>query len=171
MAQSKKKVSKGNSGMMAAEIGAGIAAAAGAAAAAGYYFYASKDAAKNRRKTSKWATELKDKVVKEAKKQSKVVAKFDKQAMAVIVDKASKAYEGARNVKREDLMAAANELKQNWQIIQAELVSAAKKGGKVAKTVAKQSGSAVKKAAKTATKSATKAVAKKSAKKTAKKRA
>lgn len=155
--------------MMAAEIGAGIAAAAGAAAAAGYYFYSSKDAATNRKKTAKWAHELKDKVIKETKKQAKVVEKFDKKAMAVIVDNASKAYEGARNVKKEDLMAAANELKQNWQLIQAELVSAAKKGGAVASKVAKQGSAAVKKVTKTATKSATKAVKKMPVKKAVKK--
>jgi hypothetical protein len=171
MVQKKKVAKKGNDAMMAAEIGAGIAAAAGAAAAAGFYFYGSKDATKNRKKTAKWANEMKDKVVKEAKKQAKVAVKLDKQAMAVIVDRASKAYEGVRNVKREDLLAAANELKQNWKEIENELASAAKKGGAVAKKVVGQSGSAVKKAAKTATKSATKAVKKMPAKKTVKKAA
>jgi DNA-binding protein HU-beta len=178
MAQAKKGKKGNNDAMVAAEIGAGILAAAGAAAA-GFYYYGGKEAAKHRRKTAKWANDMKNQVVKEAKKQAKVVAKLDKQAMAVIVDRASKAYEGVRNVKPEDLMAAANELKQNWQIIEAELASAAKKGGKVAATVAKQSGKAVKKAAKTATKSASKtakkvvkkAAPKKAAKKSAKKRA
>ncbi len=158
MVQKKQSAKKGNDGMMAAEIGAGIAAAAGAAAAAGFYFYGSKDATKNRKKTAKWANEMKDKVLKEAKKQMKVAAKLDKKATAVIVDRASKAYEGVRNVKKEDLIAAANELKQNWKEIEAELANTAKK-----------SGTAVKKAAKTATKSATKAVKKMPTKKAAKK--
>lgn len=160
MAKAKKSAAKkGNSGVVAAEIGAGLLAAAGAAAA-GYYFYASKDAPKNRKKTAKWAGEMKDKVVKEAKKEMKVVAKLDKQAMAIIVDRAAKAYEGARNVKREDLMLAAAELKQNWKEIEAELAKAAAK-----------SGSAVKKAAKTATKSARKPAKKTAPKKAAKKAA
>lgn len=154
MAKAKKK--SDNGAKMAAEIGAGLVAAAGAAAA-GYYFYASKDASKNRKKTAKWAGEMKDKVVKEAKKELKVAAKLDKQAMAIIVDRATKAYEGVRSIKREDLMLAASELKQNWKEIEAELSRAAKKGG-----------SAVKKAAKTATKSAKKAPSKKVAKKAAK---
>ena len=170
MVQKKQSAKKGNDGVVAAEIGAGIAAAAGAAAAAGFYFYGSKDATKNRKKTAKWANEMKDKVLKEAKKQIKVAAKLDKQATAVIVDRATKAYEGVKNVKKEDLIAAANELKQNWKEIEAELSNAAKKGGAIAKKVADQSGSAVKKAAKTATKSATKAVKKAPAKKAAKKK-
>ena len=160
MAQTKtqaKKTAKHDS-MVAAEIGAGIAAVAGAAAAAGYFFYGSKEASGNRKRTAKWAGELKDKVVKETKKQAKVVEKLDKKAVAIIVDRASKAYEGVRNVKREDLVAAANELKQNWKEIQAELSSAAKKAGTAAKS-----------ATKTATKSAVKAAKKAPAKKVAKK--
>ena len=156
--QVKTKSSASKDSMIAVEIGAGIAAAAGAAAAAGYYFYGSKDAAQNRKRTAKWATELKDKVVKETKKQAKMVEKLDKKAMTVIVDRASKAYEGVRNVKREDLVAAANELKQNWKEIQAELTVVAKKAGNAAKS-----------ATKTATKSAAKAVKKAPAKKVAKK--
>ncbi len=169
MANSKKKVSKKeNDAALAAEIGAGVLAAAGAAAA-GFYFYGSKDASKNRKKSAKWALEMKNQVMKEAKKQSKIVAKLDKQAMAVIVDRATKAYEGMRNVRKEELLAAATELKQNWKEIQAELATAAKKGSGVAKKVAKQSTTAVKKATRTATKSVRKAV-KKATKKVAKKK-
>lgn len=167
---SKKSDKKGNGAMIAAEIGAGALAAAGAAAA-GFYFYAGKDAAKHRRKTAKWANEMKNQVVKEAKKQAKVVAKLDKKAMDVIIDRASKAYESARNVKREDLMAAAMELKQNWKEIEAELAVAAKKSGsaakKAVKTATKSARTATKKAPK---KAAPKKVTKKSApKKSAKK--
>ncbi len=161
MAQKKtqtKKSASNKDSMVAAEIGAGIAAVAGAAAAAGYFFYGSKDAAQNRKRTAKWATELKDKVVKETKKQAKIVEKLDKKAMAVIIDKSTKAYEGVKHVKREDLVAAANELKQNWKEIQAELTSVAKSAGKAAKS-----------ATKTATKSAVKAMSKAPAKKVAKK--
>jgi predicted AlkP superfamily phosphohydrolase/phosphomutase len=125
MAQAKKKTEK-DGVVVAAEIGAGIIAAA-SAAAAGYYFYADKDAAKHRRRTAKWAGEMKDKVVKEAKKELKKAEKLDKQAVAMIVDRATKTYEGVRNVKREDLVAAAAELKRNWKMLEAEITPVAKK--------------------------------------------
>jgi hypothetical protein len=168
MAQAKKK-SSDHGAAVAAEIGAGILAAAGAAAA-GFYYYGSKKAGSNRRKTAKWANDMKNKVVKEAKKQAKVAAKLDKQAIAVIVDQATKAYSGVRNVKKDELLAAAAELKQNWKMIEAELASAAKKGSRVAKKVAKQGGAAVTHAGKTATKSP-RSAAKKTSGKTAKKAA
>jgi DNA-binding protein HU-beta len=151
--KSKKATHKGNDAMVAAEIGAGILAAAGAAAA-GYYYYGSEKAGTHRRKTAKWAKEMKDKVEKEAKKQMKTVAKLDKQAIAAIVDRATKTYEGARNISREDLMAAANELKQNWQEVEKQVSSTAKKVSKVAKKDVKKSTTAVKKAVKKATKKA-----------------
>jgi uncharacterized membrane protein YfbV (UPF0208 family) len=159
MANSKKKGTDG--AIMAAEIG-GAALAAVGAAAAGFYYFGSEKAATHRRKTTKWANDMKDRVVKEAKKEMKKVPNLDKAAIATIVDRASKAYEGVRNVKREDLVQAASELKQNWKEIQAELAKAGKKGS-----------SAVKKAVNTSTKSATKtvkkAVKKAPTKKTAKK--
>ncbi len=156
MAQKKKAArKKGHTGEMAAGIGAGVLAAA-AAAGAGYYFYGSRDASKHRRKAAKWADHMKKEVVKEAK----VLRKLDQKAIALIVDRAAKSYEGMRNVKREDLMLAAHELKQNWKEIEKELKDAAGKSGK-----------AVKKAAKTATRSSRRKVAKKSSpkKKVAKK--
>jgi hypothetical protein len=148
-----KKKSSANKGMVAAEIGAGVLAAA--AAGAGYYFYGS-EGAKHRAAAAKWANDMKKDVVKEAKK----VQKLDQKAMAAIIDRATKAYQGARNVSREDLARAAKELKQNWKEIAGEL-----------QTVAKKSGSAAKHAAKTATASARRAVGKteKAAKKVVKK--
>ncbi len=133
--------------MLAAEIGAGVLAAA--AAGAGYYFYGAKGAKKHRAAAAKWTKDLKNTVVKEAKK----IDKFDKKAVAMIVDRAAKTYETARNVRKEDLLEAAKELKANWQELQAEVQKTAKKSEKSAAMP-------VKKAAKTAAK---KAPAKKSA--------
>jgi hypothetical protein len=147
MAPTKKKQNKG--GVLAAEIGAGVLAAA--AAGAGYYFYGAKGAKKHRQAASSWAKGMKTRVVKDAK----AVAKLDKKVMGAIVDRAATAYVTARNVKREDVMAAAKELKANWQEIQKELGTAAKKG---ARSVSKP----VKKAAKKVTK---KSAPKKAAKK------
>jgi hypothetical protein len=187
MAQAKKKSRPHDSkhgaahdATVAAEIGAGILAAAGAAAA-GYYYVASDGAKQHRKKTAKWANDMKNNVVKEAKKQMKTAAKLDKQAVAAIVDRATQTYQGVRTVKREDLVAAANELKQNWQMIEAELSAAAKRSGaalkgathkavkipskKAVKKATKKA--APKKASKKAVKTSAKTPAKKSAKKTA----
>jgi hypothetical protein len=154
MAQAKKKKQSGAE--VAAEIGAGILAA-GAAAAAGYYYYADKHAAQHRRKTAKWASEMKNKVVHEAKKELKKVDKLDKQVVAAIVDRATKSYEGVRNVKRADLVMAAAELKRNWKMLESELAAPAKKAGSAVKKSAN-------KAAKSVTKVAKKAAPKKAAK-------
>ena len=145
---------KSNSGILAAEIGAGVLAAA--AAGAGYYFYGAKGAKKHRHAASKWAVGMKKEVVKEAKK----VKKLDQKAMTAIIDSAAIAYKGARNVSSTDIAQAAKELKQNWKVIAAEL-----------STAGKQAGSAAKKAAKTATSSARRAVSKgkRTVKKTVKK--
>lgn len=151
MAVKKTGSKKGKGGVLAAEIGAGVLAAA--AAGAGYYFYGAKGAKKHRQAAAAWAKGLRSNVVKEAKK----VQKLNKKVVGSIVDNASKAYSTAKNVKREDLIAAANELKANWQVLEAELQTAAKKS---AKTMVKP----VKKAAKAA-KAATKKVAKKVTKK------
>lgn len=144
MAQAKKTAGKKkNDAALAAGIGAGVLAA-GAAAAAGYYFYGSKDAKKHRAAAATWAKGMK----KEVEKEIKVLKKLDKKAVAVIVDKAAAAYEGARGVNAADLKAAAAELKKNWQELQKEVVGAvAKKSApkKAAKKVAKKT---AKKAAK-----------------------
>jgi hypothetical protein len=164
------KKSSGN-GMLAAEIGAGVLAAA--AAGAGYYFYGTKGAKKHRKAASNWAVGMQKDVIKQAKK----VQKLDQKAIAAIVDSASIAYQGAKNVSSADLAQAAKELKQNWKVIAAELSTAGKDAGKAAKKVAKTAtGSArraVSKAQKTVKKTAKKVVkkvAKKTSKKAAKKR-
>lgn len=157
----KKTAKKGkqSDAMIAAEIGAGVLAV-GAAAAAGYYFYGDKKAKKHRQAASKWAKGMKAQVVKEAKK----VQKLDKKVIATIVDGAAAAYAGGRSVNAADVMSAASELKQNWEMIQKEAAAA----GRIAKkTVKKAANKPAKKAAKKAVK---KAAPKKVAKKTAKKR-
>ncbi|MBA3788797.1 hypothetical protein H0X32_00160 [Patescibacteria group bacterium] len=156
----KKASKKNNNKMLAAEIGAGVLAAA-AAAGAGYYFYGTAKAPKHRRQAAKWANDMKKEVIKEAKK----VQKLDRQAVAAIVDETAKAYQSVRSVRREDLVRAANELKQNWQKIEAEL----KPAGKVEKA-AKKGRSKAKKAAKKVAKKVKKAAPKKASKKAAKKR-
>jgi hypothetical protein len=156
MATKKSAKKEDHTGEIAAGIGAGLLAAA-SAAAAGYYYYGTHDAPKHRKQAAKWADNMKKEVVKEAK----TLQKLDKKAMAVIIDRAAMAYEGTKNIKPEDVMRAAAELKENWKAIEAELAAA----GVRAKTVAKKSGTAVKHAAKTATASPRRAMKKAAPKK------
>ncbi len=153
-------------------IGAGVVAAAAAAAGAGYYFYGDKNAKKHRSAASKWAKGLQADVLKEAKKDWKKFQKLDKKAVASIVDTATAAYVGARNVNRDDLMAAAQELKENWKTIQAELADAGKKGGKAVAKATKKATAAPRRAAakKSAPKKAATATAKKASSKKATKK-
>jgi hypothetical protein len=125
---------------LAAGAAAGVLAA-GAAAAAGYYFYASKGAQKNRKIAAKWAGNLKNDVVKQAKK----IKDLDRAQMLAIVDQATTAYKTVRNVDQNDLARAAKELKNNWKELAAELAGGAQKIKKVAK---KTAGSAQKSATK-----------------------
>ncbi|MDB4991761.1 MAG: hypothetical protein JWL75_6 [Parcubacteria group bacterium] len=155
---------KGMSTETKVEIGVGAAALAAAAAGAGYYFYGDKGAKKHRAAASKWAKDMKTSVVKEAKK----VKKLDQKAMTKIVDAAAAAYSTARSVDRNDITAAARELKKNWKAVQAEVSGAANKAVKSVKKSASNAKKTVKKAApkKAAPK---KAAPKKSAKKSTKK--
>lgn len=143
MASAKKKQSTAKTAM---EVGAGVLAAA-AAAGAGYYFYGDKDAKKHRAAATKWAKGMKADVVKEAKK----LKNIDQKTVASIVDKAAAAYATARAVDAKDLKAAAQELKKNWKMLQAEVGGTAKKAvSKVKKAVAPKKAApkkAVKKAA------------------------
>lgn len=102
--------------MKKAGIGAGVLAAAGAAAA-GYYFYASKNARQHRHAAAKWAKSLKNDVEREAKK----LKKLDRRQLVRIVDEAALAYENIRGLDRKDLAQAAEELKRNWQNLEAEI--------------------------------------------------
>lgn len=99
---------------------AALLAATAAAGAAGYYFYASKDAAKHRRIAAKWANDLKNDVVKQAKK----VKTINKNTVAKIVDEAAAAYQGVRNLDRGALKRAVAELKNNWDRIEKEIKGA-----------------------------------------------
>ena len=103
MAKKAKKTSKGK---IAAEIGAGLAAA-GAAAAAGYYFYGSKAAKKHRKIAAKWAGDMKNEVIREAKSLKKINPKD----FAKVVDTVASTYRGVASVNAADLKRAANELK------------------------------------------------------------
>jgi hypothetical protein len=90
--------------------GLAVLAAGAAAAAAGYYFYGSQNAPQNRRKAAKWAGDLKNDVIREAKK----LPTMDRTSMARVIDAAVTAYGAARTVDRADLMQAAGELKKHW---------------------------------------------------------
>lgn len=112
MAPQKKRT---GSGVTALEVGAALAAAG--AAAAGYYFYGDKQAKKHRQAATKWARGMKADVLAEAKK----LKSLDRAAMVAIVNRATEAYQGARNVDKQDLKAAAAELKKNWRRIEEEI--------------------------------------------------
>jgi prophage DNA circulation protein len=101
-----------------------LAGAAGAAAA-GYYFYASTNAKSHRKVAAKWATNLKDDVVRRAKE---VGEKIDKKTMMKIVDGAASAYKSVRGLDRKELSRAVTELKKNWHKLAGELTK--KKGKK-----------------------------------------
>lgn len=135
MAQANKK----------AAAGLAAAAAAAGAAAAGYYFYASKDAKENRKLAAKWARDMKDDVVKQAKK----VQDIDRAQLLKIIDGAVASYETVRSVDRDDLRTAAKELKNNWQLLSEEVLGRSKKTAKKSTGRAKK---ATKKAAKKAVK-------------------
>lgn len=98
-----------------------IAAAAGAAA--GYYFYASKDAAKNRKIAASWARDLRDDVIREARK----VQDLNRAQMVRIIDAAAVLYETARSVDRDQLMRAVKELKDNWELLATDVQKSPKK--------------------------------------------
>lgn len=137
MPTKKPKKQKPNDALLAAEIGAGVAAA-GAAIVAGYYFYGAKDAKKHRAAASKWAKGLKDDVAKGAKK----LKRIDQKSVAAVVDAAMAAYASSR-IDPKELKAAARELKSNWRRLGEEVKSkpAAKKVAKKApaKKAAKKS--------------------------------
>ena len=98
---------------------ASIAAAAGAAAA-GYYFYASKNAKKNRQVVAKWASDFK----RDVEKQADQLKNLNRESLVGIVDGVTKAYETVRNIDRNDLMKAAEELKRNWRLVKDEVMKA-----------------------------------------------
>lgn len=137
---------------VAVGVGLGLAAAA---AGAGYYLFGTQSGKVARKKAHKWADDLKTDVVKKAKK----LQKMDEKAFHTIVDESTKAFERIKSIDKDDLGAAAKELKSNWKHIEAEISRVATKETKVAK-----------KAVKTAAKKVVKAVAKAAPKKAAAKK-
>ena len=129
-----------NNGVLAAEIGAGVLAAA-AAAGTGYYFYASDEAKKHRKIASKWADGMRKEIIKQAK----VARAVSPAQFARIADEAALAYAAARNIRREDVMGAANELKMHYDKIRAQIETAGKSG---ARKAVRKSKAVVKKAKK-----------------------
>jgi hypothetical protein len=119
---------KQGTGSKVLELGAGLAAVA-AAAGAGYYFYGDKSAKKHRAAASKWAKDMKQQVVREAKK----VNNLDQKSLAKIVDAAAAAYATARSVDKNDLTAAARELKKHWKTVKEEVSGAAARAGSAVK--------------------------------------
>jgi hypothetical protein len=117
----------------AAKIGAGLVVA-GAAAAAGYYFYASKRAKSHRKIAAKWATDMKNDVVKEARHLERASPK----AFAAVVDSVAKTYKGARSVDVAEVKRAADELKANWEMVKREAKRTVRKSASRAKTTVKR---------------------------------
>lgn len=135
------KKTTGGKGKLAVEIAAGLLAA-GAAAAAGYYFYADKNAKKHRKIAAKWASDMKQEVMREAKRLGEV----DARTFAKVVDSVAATYRGARAVNAADLKRAASELKSNWEMVQKEMQKTGRASAKSVKAVGKK---AVAKGAKT----------------------
>lgn len=125
-----------------------LAGAAGAAAvAAGYYFYAHKNARKNRDAATKWATDFKEDVLRQAKQ----VKNIDKAALVGIIDGVSSAYEGIRNLDRKDLKRASDELKDNWEKLRQELKLTSVVAGKEVKKTVQEAADSAKKTARKVT--------------------
>src|SRR4051812_38232435 len=103
---------KNKNAVLAAEVGAGLAAV-GAAAAAGYYFYASKDAKKHRKVAAKWADGLKKEVIKETKR----LQDIDARSVARAIDTAASTYAAARSIDAGEIRRATAELKKNWELV------------------------------------------------------
>jgi hypothetical protein len=135
----------------AAGLGALAATAVTAGATAvGYYFYASKDAVKHRKIAAKWASSLKDDVIKQARK----MKAFDKKMLTAVITEASKKYAAMNAIDKKDVAQAVKELRANWQNVAAEIQRGAKKTAKIVnKTAHKMVKQTVKK---TVTKRATK---------------
>lgn len=132
-----KKISKS-----AAGIGAGLLAAG--AAAAGYYFYASPKAKKHRKIAAKWATDMKNEVVKEAKRLPKATPK----AFAALVDRIADTYEDVSSIDVEEVRRAANELKANWDKLSSGAKRSVRAGVAKSKSIAKSAKKSIKKSTK-----------------------
>lgn len=117
-------------------IGIGTGVVAGAAAlAAGYYFYMSKDAKKHRKIMTDWAHNFKAEAIKEMGK----VKKLNREPIIKAIDKAAKMYAVAQNVDKNEIVAAAKELKDNWKTLLDEVKMSAKTSATSAKKTVKKS--------------------------------
>ncbi len=100
-----------------AQIVAGVGAGLAAVGAAGYYFYASSRAKSHRKIAARWATTMKNEVVRDVKKLKDQITAQD---IALIVDSVAKAYEGTRSKTTTAVKRAAAELKRNWELVRDE---------------------------------------------------
>ncbi len=98
-------------------------AATGAAIAAGYYFYLSKNSKKNRKIVADWATNLKDDVLSKAET---LKSNLNRKTLINIIDEVAETYYTAKNVSREDVKVAAEELKENLSKVLEELKNTSK---------------------------------------------
>lgn len=115
-ANSNKNIDKDKGGDGVA-IGAGIVTV-GAALAAGYYFYMSKDAKKHRKIAAEWASDLKNDILEKAQN---LKENLNQETLVQIMDEVAKTYYTAKNVSKEEVLQAVEELKQNWTSVLEEL--------------------------------------------------
>ena len=113
------------------KVGAGVGLLAAAGAAAAYYFFGSKDADKHRKKTARWALDLKKEVVRKASK----LKYIDRDSIIGVVDDVARAYENVRGLSKEEILKAAHELRTHWRALEGELHD---DGIKVVSVVAKK---------------------------------
>ncbi|HMQ01919.1 MAG TPA: hypothetical protein PKD79_02515 [Candidatus Doudnabacteria bacterium] len=145
-----------SSSAKAVAVGAGVAAVAAAATAA--YFLTGKHAG-NRKKLAKWAKDMQTEVAKELKKTGRATkANYNK-----AVDQVAKNYKRLKKASAPELAELSAELKSHWDIINREVVAAAKgvkrvipKATKSVSRKVKVNGSVKRKSAKRTTKKSTK---------------
>ena len=125
MATKKKK-----SNAKAWEIGGAVTAAA-IAAAAGAYLLSDK---KTKAKAKKWVMDARKEVVKHAK----AAKKLSEKEYATMVDQAIKRYGSANKMTAADIIAAGNELKDQWKKIHDEAMKMGTKHMPKKKTAAKK---------------------------------
>ena len=102
-------------------------------AAAGYYFYSSKHAKKHRQIAAKWATDMKNDVLKAARKAKNI----DRKTLEGIIGNVAKTYHNLKNVNRRELARGARELKANWRQVMKEVEKGASAARKTVKRAVK----------------------------------
>jgi hypothetical protein len=109
--------------------GAGVLTAAALAGAAAYWF-SGKDGKAHKAQAKAWAMKAR----KEVEKRMKEAKKLGAAEYARIVDEAVKRYGSLENVSATDIMAAAQDMKSDWKMIQMH----AMKMGKTVKAMTKK---------------------------------